>query len=119
MSREIKFRVFVRGEMLNATGMNFLYKHSHTDGNCISLFKDVEPMQYTGLKDCSKIDIYEGDIVQATIGDKLRYEIVFYGGCFCLAGMSNLPLQINGMSHIGHIEVVGNIHENPELLEKQ
>ena len=68
---------------------------------------NYEPMQYTGLKDKNGKDIYEGDITN----DK---EIVEFGNGgfyhFSIAGWE-------GSTEWETIEIIGNIHENGELLK--
>lgn len=73
--------------------------------------------QYAGLKDKNGADIYEGDIVQ-TKNSKYRVE---YDKC-CFWGideMGKYPIyQIKHYIMEDEIfKVIGNIYENPELLE--
>lgn len=70
---------------------------------------NVKLMQSTGLKDISGSEIYEGDILKTSIKN-LVVEWVPKGACWGI-----------GCHYLFHYyetsEVIGNIYENPELLE--
>ena len=75
--------------------------------------------QFTGLTDKNGKKIFEGDIVQCIRtgldGKEMVGHIVYDEGCFCVKERKspNCP----AMDLCGDFEVVGNIHDNPELLE--
>lgn len=76
--------------------------------------------QYTGLKDKTGKAIYEGD--KAESHNPSNYLIEFIEGGFCCTHpkLTGYPIDINHFyTSLGCLfEVVGNIYENPELLEK-
>jgi len=71
--------------------------------------------QYTGLKDKNGKEIYEGDIVGE---EGIVYLVEFEDGMFELAHGTPLIDWIYARERQGlEIEIIGNIHEIPELLE--
>lgn len=72
--------------------------------------------QYTGLKDKNGKKIFEGDICK--VGN-LIYKVVFEYSCWWFKILSNKVYCCPAFnSHCGeHCEIIGNIHDNPELLE--
>jgi uncharacterized phage protein (TIGR01671 family) len=81
-----------------------------------------ELMQYTGLKDKNGKEIYEGDIIKSNSHKPTTFKIEFIEGGFCATqNDKDYPLDINHFyPSVGcMIEVIGNIYENPELLESK
>jgi hypothetical protein len=81
-------------------------------------FEDIELMQSTGLFDKHNKEIFEGDIVLVLDSpytvfydiEKGSYRLKPHDDRWNVDYMSNF-------SHGGNFEVIGNIYENPELLE--
>ena len=130
MQREIKFRAwdkklkqyiitgfYILGE---TTGFNLIEQY-YKDNNIefehgLEFLQYVELEQFTGLKDKKGVGIYEGDIFH--LGDKtILYVVEWIDSGF-------KGRQINNKSTVGleywqdRIEIIGNIHDNPQLLNK-
>ena len=81
-------------------------------------FDEIELMQSTGLKDKNGKEIFEGDIVKMAkdvYSEPTYYEVVRHRG-----GAYRLESKQHGcelwLRH-ADCEIVGNVYENPELLE--
>jgi len=115
--REIKFRAWDKTDKI----MLQPYSGCISDGKVFMSCKsgnEFELMQYTGLKDKNDKEIYEGDIVKFPLFDNnevicyLHREVIFHNGMFKIKpikeGNYGMPREED--------EVIGNIHQNPEVL---
>ena len=83
--------------------------------------------QFTGLFDKNCKEIYEGDIVKhpyidpifqdlVETKDGVTSEVVFHDGAFVIKYDINDHIYLCDFTRHNHAEVVGNIYDNPELL---
>lgn len=111
----IKFRAWEKNlkEMIEVYNIDFVSKMINRD-IAFRFFDEVELMQYTGLKDRNGKEIYEGDIVRY-FKDELGI-VKFVAGSFIIDGNTCYEsfLELGGK-----IAIVGNIYENPDLLEEE
>lgn len=141
MKREIKFRAWIP-EKMRMVYFDPINQIRCFDGGDMCLGEwsieedstlyedDFTLMQYTGLKDRNGEDIYEGDIIQIheKMGDNTKIwnaAVNFSCGSFSMYNPNCCERCKNGDGTIstlgdgfGPIEVIGNIHEDPELLKE-
>jgi uncharacterized phage protein (TIGR01671 family) len=116
--RDIKFRAWDREEVYynqyDENSSRMIYGITFNTPKIYTRFDLFDLMQYTGLKDRNRVEIYEGDIVK--IGEEL-FVVEYYKGCFQLSKqVSTGTFRMFLYKNIDDLEVVGNIYENPELL---
>ena len=82
-------------------------------------YKEFDLMQYTGLKDMKDKEIYEGDILFESFGEKY-YKVVFENGSFRAEFEGDFEEHSFDLIDVvaQGCEVVGNIYENPELIKE-
>ncbi|MBC1452893.1 hypothetical protein HB790_12145 [Listeria welshimeri] len=138
--RAIGFRAFVKRKkkMLPVTDLCFNETEAVGVSGCGNAkctlcvdwysFDDVLLMQYTGLKDKNGKKIFEGDIVAFSEDDfhVFNSQVEYFSEdgypAFDIKVPSDYYFDSNvfsevSMSGLHEIEVIGNIHENPELME--
>jgi len=117
--RTIKFRAWdkERKEMLIGAGYSTGQLNNVTL-NELEFPEDKVFMQFTGLLDKNGKEIYEGDVVAGIegIGRKGNAVISFKEGVFGIDGM-NFPEGASEYNWtIEEAEIIGNIYQNPELI---
>ncbi len=125
--REIKFRAWVlKDEALDGLMENMMEYDVESFHDPLYEYKqgNIILMQYTGLKDKNGKEIYEGDIVSRHEGgihfqeEPLAEHVVKWGNFGWLPFEIGEGYQKCVYGEIYEFIVIGNIYENPELLEE-
>lgn len=81
-------------------------------------------MQYTGLKDKNGKEIYEGDVLQGvsnnpfSLGHVNNYQVMWGVDSWHIKGTHFSIQELKNYCN-NNIEIIGNIYENPEILNKE
>ncbi len=111
--REIKFRAWSYDDEVMITDLN---SPSLFHG-ILAPFNDDVLMQFTGLQDSKGVDIYEDDIIQSS-RTGLHYQVSWNNDKAAWTGLcteSDKDFSLGAYSW-GDNSVIGNIYENPDLL---
>ena len=134
--RENKYRAWVKrkNELMYLKGFRYSgnekIKITFADEDCDDctytfLKKDVILEQFTGLHDKNGVDIYECDIVKGSIQcginnaygvGEVHWSYDYCGWLLTITNDGSAMYEVS-MDEIGALEVIGNINENPDLLE--
>lgn len=83
---------------------------------------EYEVLMYTGLKDKNGKEIYDGDIVKYTSElengiFEVKYSNCRFYGLWIEANFMDITTDLFYLGCSNELEVIGNIYQNPELLE--
>ena len=132
--REIKFRAWAGNREIQVADIDFVNGKAYGLGFDIQEAEDMAICkidtveQYTGLKDKNGKEIYEGDILAGVLGTAGRgaitrkekpftFQLVWARSCWNISAVSRYEnSSYRWYPSFSECEVIGNIHENPELL---
>ena len=115
--RDTKFRIWEidKSSFQIISFPHDMYKIIDSNGNYPKGHFD----EFTGLTDIEGVEIYEGDIIKSVGNEEHNgmvgiFPIEFNSGMFSL---SYQTIRLDYFLKYYAIEVIGNIHQNPELLK--
>lgn len=126
--KEFKMKAWLKKEkkMVAIIGIDFNYEYIRytEDDNLFNSdyktaeFKDIELLQFSGVKDKGGQELYEADVIKFNDGIDDIYGLISYDdedGAYCVS-YENITEHL--LEREGDFEIVGNIFENPDLHEQ-
>ncbi|EAD5289743.1 hypothetical protein ES686_14565 [Listeria monocytogenes] len=114
---------YVYGDLVDNSHIVTGILESNDEYICIETWCGIDSEtigQYTGLKDKSDNKIFEGDIVDISVYDRLDWssikgKVVFLNGAWLVEDVGHFAITLQ--SETNEIEIIGNVHENLGLWE--
>ena len=125
-ARQLKFRVWsqlIGRFCLDTENSHFGQSEDFANGKfVIGSWGDDVVQEYTGLKDINDVEIYEGDIIKKTYKDgqvSCNMQVMWSNidALWWTADLPNYNDKGQELYMYPDCEVIGNIFENPELLQ--
>ncbi len=139
-NREVKFRAFIDGQIVDVLAMKFEGEESRVlltgykgrkDVSSWYLINQIKLLQFIGIRDLNNIDIYEGDILRCVNpkelvnyipakAPRIRFYVMEWDDNKFIA-KSQHPYPYNQKYYWPHIsgdlEVISNIYITPEIIK--
>ena len=126
--KELKIKAWLKKEkkMVSIIGIDFNYKYiKYTEDDNLfnenyktAEFKNIELLQFTGLKDNGGQELYEADVIKFNDGIDDIYGLISYDDEDGTYRVSYENITEHLSEREGDFEIVGNIFENPDLHEQ-
>lgn len=126
--KELKIKAWLKKEkkMVSIIGidLNYEYIRYTEDDNLFNEnyktaeFKNIELLQFTGLKDNGGQELYEADVIKFNDGIDDIYGLISYDDEDGTYRVSYENITEHLSEREGDFEIVGNIFENPDLHEQ-
>lgn len=126
MSRVIRFRAWdsIKSKMLSADDFIIMYgegweERKTLDPLAVHLVENVSPlelMQFTGLTDKNGVEIYEGDVVFLEDAYQPNFIVRWGNSGWVLFDGKDGVLHDDRDEFLESVEIIGNIHQHPELI---
>ena len=126
--KEFKMKAWLKKEkkMVAIIGIDFNYEYIRytEDDNLfnsdykVAEFKDIELLQFSGVKDKIGQELYEADVIKFNDGIDDIYGLISYDDEDGAYRVSYENITEHLLEREGDFEIVGNIFENPDLHEQ-
>ena len=126
--KELKIKAWLKKEkkMVSIIGIDFNYEYIRytEDDNLFNEnyktaeFKNIELLQFSGVKDKAGQELYEADVIKFNDGIDDIYGLISYDDEDGAYRVSYENITEHLLEREGDFEIVGNIFENPDLHEQ-